>query len=61
VPIGFARHVRERLPAARHCELACGHVPQLERPAQLHSAITRFLRGAPTQAPARTSRSSRAA
>ena len=46
VPIGFARHVRERLPAARHCELDCGHVPQLERPAQLHSAITRFLRGA---------------
>jgi pimeloyl-ACP methyl ester carboxylesterase len=45
VPIGFARHVRERLPDARHCELDCGHVPQLERPAQLHSAITRFLRG----------------
>jgi pimeloyl-ACP methyl ester carboxylesterase len=45
VPIGFARHVRERLPAAQHCELDCGHVPQLERPAQLHSAITRFLRG----------------
>ncbi len=44
VPIGFARHVRERLPDARHCELDCGHVPQLERPAQLHSAITRFLR-----------------
>jgi pimeloyl-ACP methyl ester carboxylesterase len=44
VPIGFARHVRERLPAARHCELDCGHVPQLERPAQLHSAITRYLR-----------------
>jgi pimeloyl-ACP methyl ester carboxylesterase len=50
VPIGFARHVRERLPAARHCELDCGHVPQLERPAQLHSAITRFLR-ATAQAP----------
>ena len=45
VPIGFARHVRARLPAAMHCELDCGHVPQLERPAQLHSAITRFLRG----------------
>jgi pimeloyl-ACP methyl ester carboxylesterase len=50
VPIGFARHVRERLPAARHCELDCGHVPQLERPAQLHAAITRFLR-AKAQAP----------
>ena len=57
VPIGFARHVRERLPAARHCELDCGHVPQLERPAQLHAAITRFLRSTPTQAPVRGSRS----
>src|SRR3954463_6347230 len=45
VPIGFARHVRERLPEAQHCELDCGHVPQLERPAQLHAALTRFLRG----------------
>jgi pimeloyl-ACP methyl ester carboxylesterase len=53
VPIGFARHVRERLPAARHCELDCGHVPQLERPAQLHSAISRFL-SAPTREPARS-------
>src|SRR3954449_2315497 len=44
VPIAFARHVRERLPAAVHCELDCGHVPQLERPGQLHAAITRFLR-----------------
>ena len=57
VPIGFARHVKERLPSAQHCELDCGHVPQLERPAQLHAAITRFLRGAPSQAPARGSRS----
>jgi pimeloyl-ACP methyl ester carboxylesterase len=45
VPIAFARHVRDRLPAAQHCELDCGHVPQLERPGQLHAAITRFLRG----------------
>jgi pimeloyl-ACP methyl ester carboxylesterase len=45
VPIGFARHVRERLPAARHCELDCGHVPQLECPAELHTAIERFLGG----------------
>jgi pimeloyl-ACP methyl ester carboxylesterase len=50
VPIAFARHVRDRLPAAQHCELDCGHVPQLERPAQLHTAITRFLRG-PAKAP----------
>ena len=60
VPIGFARHVRDRLPAARHCELDCGHVPQLERPAQLHSAITRFLRGS-AQAPGGSSARSAAA
>jgi pimeloyl-ACP methyl ester carboxylesterase len=60
VPIGFARHVRDRLPAARHCELDCGHVPQLERPAQLHSAITRFLRR-PAQAPGGSSARSAAA
>jgi pimeloyl-ACP methyl ester carboxylesterase len=43
VPIGFARHVREELPAARHLELDCGHVPQLERPRQTHQAMVRFL------------------
>ena len=43
VPIGFARHVREVLPAARHLELDCGHVPQLERPRQTHEAIAHFL------------------
>jgi pimeloyl-ACP methyl ester carboxylesterase len=60
VPIGFARHVRDRLPAASHCELDCGHVPQLECPTQLHAAITRFLRSAPAQAPASRSRSAAA-
>ena len=43
VPIGFARHVRRELPAARHLELDCGHVPQLERPRQTHDAMARFL------------------
>jgi pimeloyl-ACP methyl ester carboxylesterase len=43
VPIGFARHVRETLPAAVHLELDCGHVPQLERPRQTHEAMIRFL------------------
>jgi pimeloyl-ACP methyl ester carboxylesterase len=43
VPIGFARHVREELPVARHLELDCGHVPQLEPPRQTHQAIARFL------------------
>ena len=30
VPLGFARHVAEALPDARHVELDCGHVPQVE-------------------------------
>lgn len=45
VPIGFARHVKERLPAAAHVELECGHVPQLECPREVHGAIARFLSG----------------
>lgn len=44
VPIGFARHVRDALPTAEHLELDCGHVPQLERPAQTHAAITAFFK-----------------
>lgn len=45
VPIGFARHVRDVLPTARHVELDCGHVPQLEQPEQAHAVIAAFLRG----------------
>ncbi len=44
VPIAFARHVREALPEAKHVELDCGHVPQLEAPRETHAAIRRFLR-----------------
>jgi pimeloyl-ACP methyl ester carboxylesterase len=44
VPIGFMRHVERALPGARHVELDCGHVPQLERPRETHAAITEFLR-----------------
>ena len=44
VPIAFARHVAETLPAARHIELDCGHVPQVERPRETHAAIRAFLR-----------------
>jgi pimeloyl-ACP methyl ester carboxylesterase len=44
VPIAFARHVRDALPAAQHVELDCGHVPQLEAPRETHAAIKRFLR-----------------
>jgi pimeloyl-ACP methyl ester carboxylesterase len=43
VPIAFARHVAEALPQARHVELNCGHVPQMERPDQTHKAVAAFL------------------
>jgi pimeloyl-ACP methyl ester carboxylesterase len=43
VPIRFAHHVQHALPAARHLELDCGHVPQLERPRETHEALRRFL------------------
>ena len=43
VPIAFARHVAEALPYARHLELDCGHVPQMERPRQTHTAVAAFL------------------
>ncbi|MDX6581892.1 MAG: hypothetical protein QOI10_1076 [Solirubrobacterales bacterium] len=43
VPIGFMRHVERVLPAARHLELDCGHVPQMERPQQTHAAVEEFL------------------
>lgn len=39
VPIGFRKHVEHALPGARHLELDCGHVPQLEAPRQTHDAI----------------------
>ena len=44
VPISFMKHVERALPAARHVELNCGHVPQLERPHETHRAIAEFLR-----------------
>jgi pimeloyl-ACP methyl ester carboxylesterase len=49
VPIAFARHVAEALPHARHVELDCGHVPQVERPRQTHDAIGEFLDEAATE------------
>ncbi|MFN2615721.1 MAG: alpha/beta fold hydrolase [Thermoleophilaceae bacterium] len=42
VPIGFMRYVEEALPAARHVELDCGHVPQLEAPRPTHAAMREF-------------------
>lgn len=47
VPIGFMRHVEAALPEARHLELDCGHVPQLEEPRTVHAAMRRFLNGMP--------------
>ena len=43
VPISFMRYVEEALPSARHLELSCGHVPQLERPRETHAAIRDLL------------------
>jgi pimeloyl-ACP methyl ester carboxylesterase len=51
VPIGFARHVREALPAAEHLELNCGHVPQLEAPRATHAAVRDFFARAPLLTP----------
>jgi pimeloyl-ACP methyl ester carboxylesterase len=44
VPIAFMKHVERALPSARHVELECGHVPQLERPRETHAAMLEFLR-----------------
>jgi pimeloyl-ACP methyl ester carboxylesterase len=43
VSTGFIKHVERALPAARHVELDCGHIPQIERPRQTHAAIAEFL------------------
>jgi pimeloyl-ACP methyl ester carboxylesterase len=45
VPISFMKHVEAALPAARHVELDCGHVPQVEAPGPTHRAMAEFLRG----------------
>jgi pimeloyl-ACP methyl ester carboxylesterase len=58
VPLAFARHVADALPDARHVELDCGHVPQIELPRQTHAAVGAFLRAAP---PAGTPRRGRVA
>lgn len=43
VPIAFMKHVERALPAARHLELDCGHVPQVEMPGETNAAIRDFL------------------
>ena len=45
VPLAFARHVTDALPRARHLELDCGHVPQVEMPSETHAAVSHFLAG----------------
>jgi pimeloyl-ACP methyl ester carboxylesterase len=45
VPISFMKHVERCLPSARHVELICGHVPQVELPGPTHRAMSGFLRG----------------
>jgi pimeloyl-ACP methyl ester carboxylesterase len=47
VPIGFRKHVERVLPSARHLELDCGHVPQVEAPEQTHRAIREFFAEGP--------------
>lgn len=43
VPAAFEKHVRDAVPQAEHITLNCGHIPQVERPRELHTAIGRFL------------------
>ena len=50
VPIGFRRHVEERLASATHLELDCGHVPQVEEPGRVHAEMRRFLAAQPPPA-----------
>lgn len=49
VPCGFQRHVAEWLPDAEQIVLdGCGHVPQVERPAEANRLLGRFLARADT-------------
>jgi pimeloyl-ACP methyl ester carboxylesterase len=51
VPIGFRKHVERALPDARHLELECAHVPQLEAPEDTHRAIREFFAAPPGSTP----------
>jgi pimeloyl-ACP methyl ester carboxylesterase len=43
VPAAFSRHVRRWLPGAEQVTLdLCGHVPQVERPAETHQLLLEF-------------------
>lgn len=43
VPVSFRWHVERALPNARHLQLDCGHVPQLERPRETHAALAELV------------------
>ncbi len=43
VPVGFRRHVERTLNGASHLVLDCGHVPQVEAPAETQGGILPFL------------------
>jgi pimeloyl-ACP methyl ester carboxylesterase len=49
VPIAFRKHVERAVPPARHLELECGHVPQLEAPKQTHAAILELFDSTPSR------------
>ena len=36
------KHVERALPTARHVELDCGHVPQVEASAATHAAVSKL-------------------
>jgi pimeloyl-ACP methyl ester carboxylesterase len=59
VPAAFGRHVHDALPSAQQVTLDCGHVPQLECPAALHTAMRRFLLQHPLRAQPATTGSAR--
>jgi pimeloyl-ACP methyl ester carboxylesterase len=43
IPNGFSRHVERALPGVEQIVIGgCGHVPQVERPAQTNGLLTRF-------------------
>jgi pimeloyl-ACP methyl ester carboxylesterase len=43
VPASYRKHVEQAVPAARHVELECGHLPQIEQARRTHAAIADFL------------------
>jgi pimeloyl-ACP methyl ester carboxylesterase len=62
IPPAFARHVARWLPSAEQIVLeGCGHVPQVERAAQVSGLLERFFGRADALAPLTVARASKAA